>query len=116
MANANRSGERSAHSSIRSKIHPAEGVSVKGGPETSVRKPMGVSITHYWESPRSGVMAERHKDKPQRHRGTKSLCLCVFVVCLLTQYGSIRKLSTFKGFTLGGGLKGTRDKSLSAKQ
>src|SRR5437867_11372972 len=102
MANANRSGERAAHSSIRSKIHPAEGVSVKGGPETSVRKPMLVSISH--------------KGKPQRHKGTKALCLRVFVVCLLTQYGSIRKLSTFNGFTLGGGLKGTLDKSLSAQQ
>src|SRR6059036_294961 len=97
MANANRSGERAAHSSIRSKIHPAEGVSVRGGPETSVRKPISVSITHYGN----------RRDPASWPRDTKAQSLCVFVVCLSTQYGSIRKLSTFNGFTPGGGLKGT---------
>src|SRR5437762_10481287 len=44
MANANRFGDCSAHSSRRSKIHRAGRSPVTGGPEISVRKPIRASI------------------------------------------------------------------------
>src|SRR5437867_7719458 len=44
MANANRFGDCSAHSSRRSKIHRAGSSAATGGPEISVRKPIRASI------------------------------------------------------------------------